>query len=124
MTGAITRMGGDYYAMQGYVNATGDGPVIFSGGGVLIGETLYLTLAATQQHTSNDWLDTDVIHVQLNRTTLNGTFYGVGHDFKTSSAGPSPFFDSRFTEGTFTLSGPAILLGTSMVAPNSLLLLK
>ncbi len=37
LKGAITRMGGSYYTMQGYVAAPQDGPFIVAGGGVLIG---------------------------------------------------------------------------------------
>jgi hypothetical protein len=110
MTGAITRMGGTYYTMQGYTILPNDGPLILAGGGVLIGETLYLNLTVAQQHTDNSWRDTGVLHLQLNKTTLNGTFYDVGHDFDTDSIGPSPVFDSRFETGTVTLTGPPISL--------------
>ena len=124
MAGAITRMGGSYYTMQGYVNIPNDGPFILAGGGVLIGETLYLTLTGTQQHTDNDWRDTEVIHVQLNKTTLNGTIYNVGNDFNVSSAGLSPIFDNRFAAGTLTLTGTRIVLSPSLLAPMSLLLME
>jgi hypothetical protein len=122
MTGAVPHVGGAYYTMQGYANVHGDGPFILSGGGVLIGETLYLNLATAQLHTDNDWRDTGVMHVQLDKTTLNGTFYEVGHDFKLSSAGPSPSFDTRFTAVTLTLTGARIVLSSNLAGPTSLLL--
>ena len=122
MTGAITRTGGTYYTMQGHVSLPDDGPFILAGGGVLIGETLYLSLATAQHHTENSWRDTGVMHVQLNKTTLNGTFYEVGHDFQTSSIGPSPVFDRRFTAGTVTLTGIPIVLSSNLSGPISLLL--
>ena len=49
MTGAIAHVGGTSYTMQGYVIVPGDAPFILSGGGVLIGEILYLNLATAQQ---------------------------------------------------------------------------
>jgi len=112
MTGAITRAGGAYYTMQGYANPPGDAPFILAGGGVLIGQTLYLTLTASQLHTNSpdNWRDTSVVQFQLDKTTLNGTLYEVGHDFKLSSAGPSPIFGSQFAAGTVTRTGPAINL--------------
>ena len=112
MTGAITRAGGAYYTMQGYANPPGDAPFILAGGGVLIGQTLYLTLTASQLHTNSpdNWRDTSVVQFQLDKTTLNGTLYEVGHDFKLSSAGPSPIFGSQFAAGTITRTGPAINL--------------
>ena len=63
------------------------------------------------------------MHVQLNKTTLNGTFYEVGQDFKLGSAGPSPFFDSHFAAGTITLTGAHIVIASSLAGPTSLLLM-
>jgi hypothetical protein len=122
MTGAVTRLGGTYYAMQGYVILPDDGPFMLAGGGVLIGEALFLTLTTSQLHTDSPWRDTGVMQVQLNKTTLSGTFYEVGHDFRADSSGPSPVFDSRFTAGTVTLAGPPIPLSSSLTGPTSLLL--
>jgi hypothetical protein len=110
MTGAISRTGGTYYTMQGYISLPDDGPFIMAGGGVLIGETLYLNLTVAQHHTDNSWRDTGVLHAQLNKTTLSGTFYEVGRDFQTSSIGPSPVFGNRFEAGTLTLTGTPISL--------------
>jgi hypothetical protein len=103
MTGAITHVGGAYYAMQGYVSPPDEGPFIISGSGVLIGDTIFMTLGTSQQHRDYN-RDTGVMHVELNQTSLGGTFYEVGHDFDTSSAGANPVFDSRYTSGTVTLN--------------------
>ena len=127
MTGAITRAGGTYYTMQGYTIAPGDGPYILSGGGVLIGETLYLNLTGTRLHTDSpdNWRDSSVVQFQINKTTLNGTFFEVSHDFKLSSTGPSPIFGNKFAAGTLTRTGPAINLTPGAIAPpTSLLLLE
>jgi len=123
VTAAITRMGGTYYTMQGCIILPDDGPVILAGGGVLIGETLYLNLIATQSHTGSTWRDTGVWQVQLNKTTINGTFYEVGHDFLTSSSGPSRNFGNHFNMGTITLTGTPIVLSSALAGPTSLLLM-
>jgi hypothetical protein len=121
MTGAITRAGTSYYTMQGYVNVPGDGPFILAGGGVLISDTLYLNLNTTQFHTDN-WRDTGVMQVQVNKNTLNGSFYEVGRDFDVNSAGTNPFFDSRYTSGNITRTGPLINLVPGTGGSLSLLL--
>lgn len=124
MTGAITRMGGTYYSFQGYVILPDDGPFILAGGGVLIGDIIYLNLTGTQKHTDNNWRDTEVLHAQLDKTTLNGTFYSLGHDFDESTAGIAKDFDSRFQAGTLTRTGSPIVLTQSLTAPMSLLLME
>ena len=121
LKGAITRMGGAYYTLQGYVDASPDGPFIVSGGGVLIGNLLYLTLSGSQKHT-DPWRDTAVMHVEVDKGTLNGSFSSVMHDFDTATAGLNPIFDSSFAAGTFTRSGQSISLIPGV--PLSLLLLE
>jgi len=123
ITMAITRMGGTYYTVQGYIIPTDDdGPFILAGGGVLIGETFYLNLSGTQKHTDKPNRDTEIMQVQLNKTTLNGTFYSVGRDFNLNDAGPSPVWDSRFQAGTLTLTGSIINLSSNLTGPMTLLL--
>jgi hypothetical protein len=124
MTGAITRMGGTYYSFQGYVSLPDDGPFILAGGGVLIGDILYLNLTGTQKHTDNDWRDTEVLHAQLDKITLNGTFYSVGQDFDANTAGTTQNFDIRFQAGTLTRTGAPIVLTQSLTGPMSLLLME
>jgi hypothetical protein len=121
-TGSITRMGGAYYTMQGYVNVPADGPFIAAGGGVLLGNLLYLTLSTSQRHVGTD-RDSRVLHLELNKTTLNGTYYEEGRDFDTATAGPSPVFSDHFSAGTVTRTGPAINLTPGAPAATSLLLL-
>jgi len=110
--------------VQGYLIPTdGDGPFILAGGGVLIGETLYLNLSGTQKHTDQPNRDTGIMQVQLSKTTLNGTFYSIGRDFNLNDAGPTPYFDSRFQAGTLTLTGSIINLSSNLCygdfdAPN------
>jgi hypothetical protein len=123
LTGSLTRMGGVYYTMQGYVNVPDDGPFILSGGGALIGNTLYLTLSTSQRHTTETWRDSSVWHVELAKATLNGTFYEVYHGFDTASMGPTPSFDNGFSAGTVTRTGPVINLTPTGAGAQTLLLL-
>jgi len=114
MTGTITHMGGAYFTMQASLIPTdGDGPCVLAGGGVLIGETLYLSLAGSQHHTDGSGnRDTDVIHVELDKTTLNGTFYGVGNDFNIS---PDHYgYGDHFSAGTLTRTGDLINLDADL----------
>ena len=39
-----------------------------------------------------------------------GTFYEVGHDFDSSTGDPNPIFDSRYSAGSLTRTGPFIKL--------------
>ena len=84
VTGGISKVGDEFYLFQGYVNPGNDGPFIMSGSGILIGNTLYFTLAESQQHTDSN-RDGGVMHVEIDKTTQNGTFYDIGHDFDNSS---------------------------------------
>jgi hypothetical protein len=120
---AVTQMGGNYVTVQGYLELPDDGPVILSGGGALISDTVYLTVTATQKHTDKN-RDTEVMNIQLNKTTLNGTFYSVGSDFDVSTAGASPKFDTRFTSGTLTLSGSPKIFPANTIIPLTTLLLE
>jgi hypothetical protein len=124
-TGAITRMGGVYYTMQGYGgNASAGGNPIFTGGGVLIGNLLYLTLSYSQLQTSTV-RETGVIHLELDKTTLNGTFSDVAHNFDISTEGPNPVFSDFFAAGTLTRTGPFInLTPGALVGSTSLLFLE
>ncbi len=121
MTGAISKLGGNYYLFQGYVLNSGDGPFLLAGSGVLNGGVLYLTLNTSQQHTDSQTdsnRDTGVMHVQVDPSTLSGTFYEVGHDFDRVPHA----FSERFTAGTVTRTGQILPL-TSSLAPQQMLLL-
>jgi len=121
MKGCITRMGGAYYTMQIYVEGP-DGNPIGSGGGILVGNLLNLTLAHSQKHLSTD-RETGVTHVEFDKATLNGTWYQVARSFNTATAGPNPVFTDHFWAGTFTRTGPAINLTPGALAGSTSLLL-
>ena len=90
----INSLGGNVYALSGRVNIP-DQPFVFTGMANLIGNVLYMNITTTQSH-PDGWRDTGVEQVQLNLSTMTGTFYENGHDFKPSTKQ----WDSRYTAGT------------------------
>jgi len=123
MTGAISKLGPNYYLFQGYIQIPNDGPFFLAGSGNIIGSTLYLTLSSSQKHTDvqgqPSFRDTSVIHCELNVSDLSGSFYEVGHDYDRVST----HFSERFAAGTLTHSGP-FPLSPSSTAPLMNLLLE
>jgi hypothetical protein len=124
MKGSITHLGGAYYTVQTFVDPAPDGHPIGSGGGILVGDLLYLTLAHSQKHLSTD-REAGTTHVELDKSMLNGTFYQVVRSFNTATAGPSPVFTDHYWAGTVTRTGsPINLTPWALVGPTSLLLLE
>ena len=123
MKGCITRQGGAYYTVQTFVDPAPDGNPIGSGGGILVGDWLYLTLAHSQKHLSTE-RETGVTHVELDKATLNGTWYQVVRSFNTATAGETPVFKDHYWAGTITCTGQVINLTLNTTGPMSLLLLE
>ena len=119
ITGGISKVGDEFYLFQGYIIVPGDGPVVMSGSGFVSGNTLTLTLCESQYHTSSTWRDSGVTHVSVDKTTLDGTFYSIGYDFKTDPSDRK--FDDRYSAGTLTRTGPVIPVNIPFV-PLQLLL--
>jgi len=120
VTGGISKVGDEFYLFQGYVTPDGDGPFVISGSGFLMNNTtLVFTLAESQQHTSIPWRDSGVMHVSIDKATLNGTVYDIGRDFNPDTG--ARVFNERYTAGDLTLKGSPIPLNVSL-APLQLLL--
>ena len=117
VVGGISKVGDEFYAFQGYVTLDNDGPFVMSGSGFLMGTTLVFTLSESQEHTDNSWRDSGVMHIKVDQSTLNGTFYDIGLDYNTSTK----VFDQRFSAGTLTRTGPYISLVSSTAATDLLL---
>lgn len=121
LTGGVSKVGDEFYLFQGYVASGTDGPFVLSGSGFLMnGSTLVFTLSTSQQHTSEPYRDSGVMHVNIDKTSLNGTFYGLDNDFNTSTRTIDPF---EYTAGTLTLSGPPIPMAPALAGSQQLLLL-
>jgi hypothetical protein len=130
ITGAISKLGSNYYLFQGVVQVEGDNPFFLGGAGTLVTlpdqtQKLVLTLNTSQRHVipppPNQTMysrDAGVMHVEINPADLSGTFYEVGHDYVNNGG-----FSQRFSAGTLTRTGPMIPLTSSLAAPMSLLLL-
>jgi hypothetical protein len=120
VTGGISKVGDEFYLFQGYVIPSGDGPFVMSGSGFMNGSTLVFTLSESQQHTSETWRDSGVMHIEVDKTNLSGTFYDIGTDFDTGPA--RTFGNHRYTAGTLTRSGGLIPLAPGLTASQLLLL--
>jgi hypothetical protein len=96
----VTNLGANTYSVMGATTATGDQPFVVAGTATIIGGELYFNMTTTQSHASG-WMDTGVNQTRLNLTTLQGTFYEIGHDFNTANG---QFDTSRYTAGTVSLS--------------------
>lgn len=131
MNGAISKLGTNYYLFQGYAQIPQDNPFFLAGGGTLVTlpgattQTLVLTLNTSQLHTDSPGSserDTGIMHVEINPSTLGGTFYEIGHDFNRAAT-PTPSFDPpRFTAGSLSTATPFPLSPSAMAPLNSLLL--
>ncbi|MBU4231046.1 MAG: hypothetical protein KKF43_00800 [Proteobacteria bacterium] len=104
MKAAISRVAGSYYEIQGQVQDA-YGIAVFSGGGVLVGDNLILTVTATPM----DAQEAVVMQININKSTNNGFFYTV------KVGGP-------INSGTLTVSGNPIILATSNEGAKMLLL--
>ena len=122
ITGGISKVGDEFYLFQGYVIPDDDGPFVLSGAGFLNGNTLVFTLADSQDHTSKTWRDSGVMHVSIDKSTQNGTFYDIGHDFDTGLSRNCLIKD--YTAGTLTLKGSPIPLAPALAGSQQLLLLN
>ena len=96
----VLYLGGESYSLNGKVVPSGDNPAVYSGTGVVIGGTLYASMAGSQSHASDAGRDSSVMHVELNTSTLNGTVYEVGNDFNPSTL----VFTRRYTAGSAALT--------------------
>jgi hypothetical protein len=127
ITGAISKIGDEFYLFQGYVTAGQDGTFVLSGSGIMKGTTLEFSLTTTQEHApasdSSQWLDSGVMHVSIDtsQTPWMGSFYEIGNDYHDYHNATPGQFDQRFTYGT--LSGQPLNLNASMtIVPETMLL--
>lgn len=118
ITGGISKVGDEFYLFQGYV-VDNDGPFVLSGAGFMNGNTLVFTLADSQNHTSKTHRDSGVMHVSIDKTTLNGTFYDISTIFEKDAR----TFGQHYTAGDLTLKGPPIPLAPALAGSQQLLLL-
>ena len=88
----VNHLGGTSYSLTGNVNMPD--PFIFTGNGSQIGNILYMNITTTQSH-ADGWRDAGVMQIQLNMTTMSGTFYENGHDFDRINRR----WDQRYTAG-------------------------
>ena len=90
---------GKQITATGAVNVPNDNALFLTGTGSMVGTKIYMNLTETHFH-KDTWRDTGILQAQMNATTLNGTFFEVGHDFNTDPANRQ--FDQRFSAGKIT----------------------
>ncbi|MFZ5775150.1 MAG: hypothetical protein ACOY3Z_06685 [Thermodesulfobacteriota bacterium] len=94
----LTHLGGNSYALAGYINFA-DEPFVTTGHGMVIGNEFFLNVTTTQSHTDG-WRDTGINQTRLNLSTMTGTFYEIGHDYSPVSSQ----WDTRYTAGTVAVT--------------------
>jgi hypothetical protein len=113
ITGGISRVGDEFYLFQG--DLINNPYIILSGSGAMIGNNLMLTLSTSQWQPSHR--DTGVMHIIIDKSTLNGTFFHIANEFDMNSR----ILSRSFLAGTLTRSGSIIPLSATIV-PQLLLL--
>jgi hypothetical protein len=106
MKAAISRVAGSYYEIQGQAQDA-YGIAVFSGGGMLVGDNLILTVTGTP----TDAQEAVVMQIKIDKSTNNGFFYTV------KVGGP-------INSGTLTVIGNPINLATSNAIGSTMLLLQ
>jgi hypothetical protein len=116
MTVGLSKISSTYFQVQGRILIPPANTLfaIISGGGVLVGDDLLLTLHYSLIPTVD--YATGQIHAQINKTTGGGTFYRIGEHF-----GPPSSFGTDFSSGDLTIVGKIPVLTTTL-APLNLLL--
>lgn len=101
----MTHTGGSYFILQGTITVPNDNPVLHFGSAVRIDNEILITMNTSQDHNSSNpsdapWRDTGTLHIRLDATTLNGTFWQNGLDFNTSTGQ----FSQEYSAGTVTFT--------------------
>jgi hypothetical protein len=117
LTGGISKVGDEFYQFFGYA-VSSNGPVLLTGGGVMIGNNLIFTLTQTQEHTDNSWCDGFIWQITIDKSNQNGTFYSVGQGFNKTTRN----YGQEYAAGTVSRTGSPISVNSVIVAPNLLLL--
>jgi hypothetical protein len=141
---AISRVAGSYYEVQGQVQADGS-IIIFSGGGVLVGSNVILTVTQTMTDPAADRQEAAVMQISINQFSNNGTFWALKPIYYIPAGLPSHLTNplpaiypggaslESLTErsqgegvqkGTLTVSGNPIILATSNTIGSTMLLMQ
>jgi hypothetical protein len=80
--------------MNGRINIVGDAPFMLNGVAAVGATFITANLTSSQKHTTNGWRDTGVMQVNINNSTMNGTFYEVGNDFDSTNHVFGPHYAS------------------------------
>jgi hypothetical protein len=108
----LSHMGGSYYSIQGYGDLSSNPALIFSGGGMIVGDNLILTVNGSAENMAAQgccYNNTFTFQFKVNKDSFNGTFFGLGKGFNTNNL----TLGEEFAAGTLTLVGNPIPLNLS-----------
>jgi hypothetical protein len=83
MRAGVTYVGGGYYTLQGIIQTPEPDPFIFGGTATVVGSKIYITINGSQDHSTNNWRDSGVMKIQLDSSTLGGTWWTNYMTFNT-----------------------------------------
>ncbi|MBU4233540.1 MAG: hypothetical protein KKD99_08650 [Proteobacteria bacterium] len=116
-------LGNSCYELVGSSTDTEIGGTAFGGGtAVLVGTNLIMTLSYSKIR-SDGRQETGIFQGQVNKTSFNGSGWGIKKRFDPASIGASPVFIDKYMAGTLTVVGNPPPLGPTPIAPMQLLLL-
>jgi hypothetical protein len=116
MTVGLSKVSSTYFQVQGRILKPPANTLfgIISGGGVLVGDDLLLTINYTLIPAME--YATGQIYAQINKTTAAGTFYRIGGQFELPSS-----FGQSFSSGDLTIVGKIPVLASAISSLNLLL---
>ena len=107
LKGGITKVGDNYYLFQGtMLYGSSKSRKVLSGGGVLVGRKLYLSVNESVQFPEDR--DVGVMHFILNKGNLNGNVTEIVHSVIPPN--PSDPGKNHYFAGTLTRKGKRIPL--------------
>jgi hypothetical protein len=80
----VTYMGGAYFTLQGLIDEAPD-PAIIGGSATIVGNKVFMTLNDTQDDSTTQWRHSGILQVQLDISTLNGTWWRNYTSFSTDT---------------------------------------
>jgi hypothetical protein len=103
----ISKVGGSYYEVQGQA-VTGNGTIIFSGGGAVVNGTLMLSAASTMVETNSGgtYHNATTMQISVDPATYNGSVWMVTTWYLNPAVPPNTVgFGNSYDTGTLTKTG-------------------
>jgi hypothetical protein len=122
-TAGLFFIGGSYYELVGGVVDVTDGAEYGGGSALVVGNNLIITINRSKVRLDGRQ-ETGIFHFQVDKTTFNGTGWGIKKRFDPIPGSPTYLlFTDKYAAGTLTLIGNPPPLGPTATAPMQLLLM-